>query len=216
MSRIITVAATLGLLTAGPALAQGRDLCAYKPSVMAGAAAEKAGAALAGTGQVVKEGARAAGNWMLMHPGQSVSMVSSAAASASGAASGAAAGSAAAGGGGLAASVGAIVTAPATLVVGAVTFAAVGSYEGLCYFAVERVTDPEKVRAIIDNISETDPLVWTRNTNKGPVMVLGGQQGETVYPIKKLYIADGMLKVRDWGLNSTLGPVAYVQAEASE
>ncbi|WP_425070697.1 hypothetical protein [Sagittula sp. S175] len=211
MSRILTAVVAMAVMVGGPAVAEGRDLCAYKPSVMAEAAADKAGAALAGTGQAAKAGARAAGNWMLMHPGQSVSMVSSAAGAASGAASGAAAGA-----GGLAASVGAIVTAPVTLVAGAVTFAAVGSYEGLCYFKVERVTDADEVRAIIDNISATDPLVWTRNTNKGPVMVLAGPEGETVYPIKRLYIADGMLKVRDWGLNSTLGPVAYVQAETAE
>lgn len=183
-------------------------VCDYKPSRLAGAAASHAGSALEGAGATVRagvrEGAQAAGNYMLMHPGQSIKLVAGTASTVSGAATGA---------GGLAASAGAVLTAPVTLVAGAITFAAAGSYEGLCYFQVERVTDPQAVRAIIDDISKTDPLVWTRNTNSGPVMVLAGPEGETIYPIRKLYIADGLLKVRDWGLNSTLGPIAYVAPE---
>lgn len=201
------------IMAAAPVWAEGPGVCAYKPSALAGVAAEKASGALTGAGAVARAGAeagaRAAGNWMLMHPGQTVTLASSAAGTATSAATGAATGAT-----GLAATVTAVVTAPVTLVVGAVTFAAAGSYEGLCYFQVERVTDPAEVRAIIDSISESDPLVWTRNTDKGPVMVLAGPKGETVYPIKKLYIADGVLKVRDWGLNTTLGPVAYVEPEA--
>ncbi|EBA10523.1 hypothetical protein [Sagittula stellata] len=200
----------LAMMAALPSLAWAEGVCANKPSKLAGAAAERAGTVLSGAGDVAKSGAKAAGNYMLMHPGQSVKLVTGAAGTVSSATT------AAGGVGGLAASVTAVVTAPVTLVVGAVAFAAVGSYEGLCYFQVERVTDPDEVRAIIDSITETDPLVWTRNTNKGPVMVLAGPDGEQVYPIRKLYIADGMLKVRDWGLNSTLGPVAYVQPEEEE
>jgi hypothetical protein len=187
------------------AQARGAGLCDYKPSILAGAAAQKAGAAGRALAPVAKEGARTAGQWMLMHPGQSVTLLSSAAGTASGTVAGA---------GGVAATVTAIATAPVTLAVGAVTFAAAGGYEGLCYFKVERVTDEAAVRAIIDDITQNDPLAWTRNTNKGPVMVLAGPEGETIYPIRKLYIADGLLKVRDWGLNPVLGPVAYVQPEA--
>lgn len=194
----------------GPLQAQDQKsgLCDYKPSILAGTAVQKAGEAGRALAPVARDGARAAGQWMLMHPGQSVSLLSGAAGTASGSAAGA---------GGVAATVTSIVTAPVTLAVGAVTFAAAGGYEGACYFKVDRVTEPEAVRAIIDNITQTDPLVWTRNTNKGPVMVLAGPEGETVYPIRNLYIADGVLKVRDWGLNSTLGPVAFVEeAGASE
>lgn len=193
----------LAMLTALPSLAWAEGVCANKPSKLAGAAVDRAG-------DVARTGARVAGNYMLMHPGQSVKLVTGAAGTVSSATT------AAGGVGGLAASVTAVVTAPVTLVVGAVAFAAVGSYEGLCYFQVERLTDPDEVRAIVDSITETDPLVWTRNTNKGPVMVVAGPEGEQVYPIRKLYIADGLLKVRDWGLNSTLGPVAYVQPEEEE
>ncbi len=190
----------------GQAMAQEAGLCDYKPSILAGAAVQKAGEAGKALAPVAREGARAAGQWMLMHPGQSVSLISGAAGTASGTAAGA---------GGVAATVTSIVTAPVTLAVGAVTFAAAGGYEGACYFKVDRVTDAEAVRAIIDNITLTDPLVWTRNTNKGPVMVLAGPEGETVYPIRQLYIADGVLKVRNWGLNATLGPVAFVEPAAA-
>lgn len=204
-TRIAAVAIAAALVSTG-VQAQQAGLCDYKPSILAGAAVEKAGAAGKALTPVAKDGARAAGQWMLMHPGQSVSLISGAAGGATSAATSA---------GGVAATVTSIATAPVTLAVGAVTFAAAGGYEGACYFKVERVTDAEAVRAIIDNITLTDPLVWTRNTNKGPVMVLAGPEGETIYPIRKLYIADGVLKVRDWGLNSTLGPVAYVEPDES-
>lgn len=202
----LALASLLAPLAHAQESAQDRGLCNYKPSILAGAAAGKASATGRALAPVAKDGAKAAGHWMLMHPGQSVTLLSSAAGTAT---------SAAASAGGVAATVTAIATAPITLAVGAVTFAAAGGYEGLCYFKVDRVTDPEAVQAIIEEITATDPLAWTRNTNKGPVLVLAGPEGETTYPIRKLYIADGLLKVRDWGLNSTLGPVAYVQAEST-
>ncbi|MFW2589271.1 hypothetical protein [Sagittula sp. SSi028] len=206
MPRLVAIGpALLACLTALPSHAQQETgICAYKPSRLAGAAADK----LSGTGDLAKTGAKAVGNYMLTHPEQGVSFVTGAASTLSGAAAGAG------GAGGLASGVVAVVTAPVTLAVGAVTFAAAGSYEGLCYLKVDRVTDPDDVRAIIDDISGHDPLVWTRNTNKGPVMVLAGPDGETTYAIKDLYIADGDLKLRNWGPNKTLGSVAYVQPEA--
>ncbi|GAA4217046.1 hypothetical protein GGQ68_003042 [Sagittula marina] len=203
MRHILSAALMTGLLAAGTAQA---GACDYKPSRLAASAKDKAAPVVGGVGTVAKTGAKTIGHYALMHPEKSISLVSSVAGS--GAAS-----SAAAGASGLGATAIAVITAPVTLIVGAITFGAAGSYEGLCYFKVDRVTEPDAVRSIVEDIASNDPLVWTRNTNSGPVMVLGSPEGETVYPIKNLYVADGVMKVRGWGINDSLGPVAYVALE---
>ena len=101
--------------------------------------------------------------------------------------------------------------APVTLVVGTVTLVGVGTYEGACYFQIERIVDPFQVRGIIESIAANDAAVSVVETDDGPSMVLDKEDGQESYMIRNLYIADGNLMHRDWLLNTNLGPVAYVR-----
>ncbi len=183
-----------------PAAAQA-GLCDHKPSKLAGAAGAamvsgvKAGAAAA------VDGAKAAGHYALMHPDKGLAMASTAAGNAGGLAAGAA---------GVMGTIGTIVTAPITLTVGAVSFGAAGTYEGLCYFAVDRVTDEAEVRRVLENIAANDPTVRILPDPEGDRLELAQGDKTESYRIRKLYIADGVLKHRDWGPNTDLGPVAFV------
>lgn len=103
--------------------------------------------------------------------------------------------------------------APATIIIGAITAVAIGGFEGVCYFKIERVTDPYQMMGIIESIAAQDPDISIAETPDGPVMVMTSDGEEKRYLIRKLYIADGDLKHRDWFLNTNLGPVAYVLPE---
>ncbi|MFC0202373.1 hypothetical protein [Paracoccus rhizosphaerae] len=43
--------------------------------------------------------------------------------------------------------------APVTIVVGAITIVGVGSYEGMCYFQIERIEDPFQVFGIVSDVA---------------------------------------------------------------
>ena len=111
----------------------------------------------------------------------------------------------------------AVVTAPATIIAGSVTAVALGGYEGACYFAVERVTDPDLVLAILRDMADrADPdrfALEPSGTSDGETLVLGDPDApdETQrYEVKDLYIADGMLLHRDRFLNTRIGKVIFV------
>ncbi len=199
------ILATLLLVSVAPTQAAA-GACDYKPSALVGSAREVASAGLRQGAVAAAEGARAAGHYALMHPGAGLTMVTSAAPGASGLAAGAA---------GMIGTVGAILTAPISLTVGAVTFGAVGAYEGLCYFSVERVTDEAEVRRILESIAERDPNVRVLAGADGDRLELRQGSERQVYPLKKLYIADGVLRHRDWLLNTNLGEVAWVAPESA-
>ncbi len=189
-----------------PAAVQA-GVCDHKPSKLAG----EVGAAVvsgvkAGTAAAV-DGVKAAGHYALMHPGKGLAMASTAAGNASGLAAGAA---------GVMGTIGTIVTAPVTLTVGAVSFGAAGTYEGLCYFAVDRVTDEAEVRRVLENIAANDPAVRILPDPGGDRLELMQGGATETYLIRKLYIADGVLKHRDWGPNTDLGPVAFVAPQEGE
>lgn len=117
---------------------------------------------------------------------------------------------------GLLGTVSAIVMAPATLVIGGIAIVGVGSFEGYCYFQVQRITDPYEVRKIVESVAEHDDSVSIVATDDGDAMALQiGDQTKT-YLLRKLYIADGQLKHRDFGLNTNLGPVAFTSKELPE
>jgi hypothetical protein len=153
------------------------------------------------------DGARAAGHYALSNPVSGLAMAGTAAETAGGLAAGAA---------GVAGTVGAIVTAPVTLTVGAVTLGAAGAYEGACYFSVERVTDEDEVRRILVNVALNDPEIGIVPGEDGDRLVLSRGGEERSFLVRKLYIADGVLKHRDWGPNTDLGTVAYIAPEAPE
>ncbi|WP_264210607.1 hypothetical protein [Leisingera thetidis] len=193
-------------LAASPAFA---DACDYRPSKLAGKTVSAAAAALGGGAAATGAGLQAAGYYTLVHSTSGLTMLGSTAAGASAAGTtGIVAGSAGAG-----ATAAGLAMAPATIVIGATAAVVIGGFEGVCYFKIERVTDPFHIMEIIKSIAAQDPAISIAETPDGPMMVVGSGGEEKRYLIRKLYIADGDLKHRDWFLNSNLGPAAYVVPE---
>jgi len=114
-----------------------------------------------------------------------------------------------------------VVTAPAAAVAGAVAAVGLGAYEGLCFFRDERITDYDEVLEVMWAIAESaDPTyfqVEERAADRnGAIVVLGdGLGGWTEYPVRKLYISNGVLMYRDWGLNTALGEVGFATLATS-
>lgn len=179
------------------------EACDYTPSKLAGKTATMIGTAVAGGGAATGVGLQAAGYYTLVHAGSGLTMLGSTAAGAS------AAGTVGimAGTGGVLGTVGAVLMAPVTIVVGAITIVGVGAFEGVCYFQVERVTDPYEVRTIIESVASKDTAVSIISTDDGDAMALTVLNETKTYLLRKLYIADGHLKHRDWGPNTNLGPI---------
>lgn len=187
------------------------EVCDYKPSSLVGKTATTVGTVIAGGATAAGVGLQAAGYYTLVHAGSGLTMLASTAAGAS------AAGTVGiiAGSGGVAGTVGAILMAPATLVIGGVAIIGVGAFEGACYFQVERITDPYEVRKIIESVALQDEAVSIVQTEDGDAMSLRILGETQTYLLRNLYIADGQLKYRDFGPNTNLGPILYT-SEAKE
>jgi hypothetical protein len=197
---------TIAVLAAGLIALAGQasaGACDYAPSRLAGKTAAAVGATLAGGGAVAGAGVQAAGYYILVHGGSDLTMLTSAAAGAGSMIAGAAG------------AVGAVLTAPATIIVGGLTLIAVGSFEGICYFQVERVTDPYEVREVVESIAAHDGTVSLVKTEDGIAMALDEAGEVRTYLLRNLYIADGELKHRDLFRNTNLGPV-FLTSENTE
>jgi hypothetical protein len=184
------------------------DVCDYTPSNWAGKTATTIGTAIAAAGP----GLKAAGYYTLVHSGSGLTMLGSTAAGASAAGTvGIIAGTAGAIG-----TVGAILLAPVTIVVGGLTIIGVGAYEGACYFQIERVTDPYQVREIVESVASQDDAVSILSTDDGDAMALQIADNTETYLLRNLYVADGELKHRDYGPNTTLGPILFTSETLDE
>jgi hypothetical protein len=117
---------------------------------------------------------------------------------------------------GLLGTVSAVIMAPAPRVIGGIAIVGVGSFEGYCYFQVQRITDPYEVRKIVESVAEHDDSVSIVAIDDGDAMALQLGGKTKTYLLRKLYIADGQLKHRDFGLNTNLGPVAFTSKELPE
>lgn len=169
--------------------------CDYAPSRLAGKTAAAIGGTLAASGAVAGASLKAAGYYVLVHGASDLTALASAATGAGGAVAG------------TAGAVGAALMAPATIIVGGLTLIALGSFEGVCYFKVERVTDPYEVREIVESVAAHDASVSLVRTDEGLAMALD-ESGETrTYLLRNLYIADGELKHRNRFINANLGRV---------
>ena len=95
-----------------------------------------------------------------------------------------------------------------------------GTAEGICYFRVDKVTDPYEVRRILEAIAAVDPAMSIVSTDKGDSLSLEVKGEQKLFLMRKLYIADGKLRYRDWGPNRNLGQVLLsappAQAETVE
>jgi hypothetical protein len=107
------------------------------------------------------------------------------------------------------------LAAPGAAVAGAVAVVGLGAYEGLCFFSDDRVTDYGEVLAVMEAIAvSADPAFF--RVEPGPqgkdeaVVILGdGTGAETGYPVRRLYISNGVLMHRNWGVNTALGNVGF-------
>jgi hypothetical protein len=182
------------------------EVCDYTPSKLVGGAMSTAAATMGGGAAVAGVGMKAAGYYTLVHASSGLTMLASTAAGAS------AAGTTGiiAGTGGVGATIASIAMAPITIAVGAITVIGVGTYEGLCYFQIERITDPYLVYGVVESISENDPAVSIETTEDGPRLTLALEEEQKSYMIRDLYIADGQLMHRDFAFNTKLGSVAFV------
>lgn len=212
--RPILVAAFL----AAPALVQA-DVCDFRPSVLAGKAGQAAKATAGAMVSAATETVRAVGVYTLENPVSGVSMISTGVSSAAAAGS-----SVAAGAGGALTSAGAIATAPVTIAVAGLTAVALGSYEGVCYFRQERITDYDEILYIVSNLSaNSDPTLFRlipegteyvtlrgRNAIAGQdkVRIASTGVGPFIFDVSNLYITDGVLMHRDAGRNTVIGTVA--------
>ena len=99
----------------------------------------------------------------------------------------------------------------------AVAAVGLGAMEGLCYFRDERISNYGEVLQVMQAIAASaDPAYFRVDSGsprqKSAVIVIGdGSGGATEYPVRKLYIVNGVLMHREWGLNTPLGDVGFMR-----
>lgn len=195
------------------------DLCDFRPSLLASKAGQAAKATAGAVASVANEGVRAVGVYTLKNPVSGISMISTGVSSAAAAGS-----SVAAGAGGALTTAGAIATAPVTIAVAGLTAVALGSYEGVCYFRQERITDYDEILYIVSNLSaNSDPTMFRLIPEGTDYVTLKGRNaiasddkvriaatgvGPFIFDVKNLYITDGVLMHRDAGRSTVIGNVA--------
>ncbi|MDP4990733.1 MAG: hypothetical protein NWQ37_05950, partial [Marivita lacus] len=107
--------------------------------------------------------------------------------------------------------------------VAGLTAVALGGYEGVCHFQVERITDYDEILYIVSNLSaNSDPTMFTLIPEGSPYVTLRGRDaiatankvrvastgiGPFIFDVENLYIADGTLMHRDRGRNTVIGEV---------
>lgn len=209
---LAVIAASFSLITTVSA-----SVCDYRPSQVLG----NSGAAIigggAGAAAAAGGAAKAAGVYTLVHATTGATMVGGTWAGAS------AAGTAGIIGGtaGIVGTVVAVVTAPVTIIAAGVTAASVGAFEGACYFTDTRVTDYKEVNAVVADIASTAPskdfqyTPGSEGDNNGTVWIRSSEGGDR-FNISELYIENGVLKHREWGVNRTLGIVAVITEEEAK
>ena len=192
------------------------DTCDYRPSRILGDAGSKA---MIGSGVAVSSASGAAsamGLYTLVHAGSGLTMLGSTMAGASGAGTiGIIAGT-----GGVIGAAGAVILNPFVWVPAAIVGLGGGGFEAACAFLVdERITEYEEVLEILMSFSvHADPEYFRIVTNAIPAFIelSDGDGSWTRYDIEDLYIADGMLKNRDWGPNTSIGRVVLLKDDDVE
>jgi hypothetical protein len=202
--------------TAGPVAA---NVCDYRPSMIIGqgtsGAVAAAGGTAAGAGAVMK----AAGFYTLVHAGSGLTMLGSTMAGASAAGTvGIIAGTAGAIG-----TVGAVLLAPVTIVVGGVTAVGVGGFEAACYFTDERITNYDEILAFMQHLAQHHPedrfqlVTGIPGRRDDAIKIWNPLDGDLdTYLVADLYIVNGTLMHRQWGPNRSLGYIAYVHQQDIE
>ncbi|MGB3690661.1 MAG: hypothetical protein WBA02_15320 [Jannaschia helgolandensis] len=212
MQKSLAAAVTVALIAIAPSIGHAA-VCDYKPSKLFGRVASTmtdTGAAPVSTDVTNAT----AGSYTLIHAQSGSSLLNRAVSGRSVTETVAVA----SGASGILATLASIATAPVTLIAGAVTAVALGSYEGACYFSVDRVTDSDKILAILQDMERTanPDYFWmeTPEDADGPMIYVRDLEDANKlrsYEVSRLYIADGLLKHRDLALNTTIGKVIYTE-----
>lgn len=207
-----TFAVAWGLApTAGTA-----DLCAYRPSYLLGGLGT--GAVVAGGGATVATAtaANVAGVYTLVHSTSGLTMVGSTLAGTSAAGTIGIIG----GTGGAIGTATAIVTAPGTIIAAAVAAVGTGGIEAYCYYGVdEKILEYEAVEAILIDVAATaDPEIlryyYVPQQNSALELNINGEQ--YVYRVEDLFFINGVLKVDDWGPNTEIASLIWLEADSDE
>lgn len=192
------------------------DTCDYRPSRILG---DTVSTAVVGGGLAVSSttgAASALGVYTLVNAGSGLTMLGSTLAGASGAGTiGIIAGT-----GGAIGTAGAIILNPFVWVPAAILGVGGGGFEAACAFLVdERITEYDEVLAVMQSFAtHADPEYFRLVTNAIPAFISlsDGEGTWTRYDIENLYIADGVLKHRDWGRNTVIGRVILLSDSDSE
>ena len=190
-------------------------VCDYRLSQMVNPAAATTVVAVGGAGATIGPGAMALGSlYFFPHAASGTVMLGSTLAGASGAGT-----IGIIGGSGFAAGVLAVLTAPVTVVIAAGTAITVGGVEAGCYFVDERITEEEKVHAILRQVSLTANEEYFKffdvsdeeaaEVGTASRVRIPDEDGEyQFYEVQNLYIVNNELLHKDWFLNTSLGNIA--------
>jgi hypothetical protein len=207
--RFLVSALAVGM--AGLAASQGMaGVCEYKPSAWIGQSGSTAVVTATGGTAITGMAAQAAGFYTLVHATSGLTMVGSTLAGSSAAGTIGIIG----GTGGAVGTAAATVMSGPVIVVTAVAAVGLSGFEVGCLFTVERVTDYDNVLAFMQEVANhADPDLFRIGTmvdGRAAIIISDGSERAS-YPVEELYIADGVLKHRDWFLNTTIAEVAWVQ-----
>lgn len=117
---------------------------------------------------------------------------------------------------------GAALTNPVGIVVGAVVAVGVGGAEGYCYFRDERITDYNEILVTMRALAENaDPAFFRLEEPNDPTLTTAAifvRRDDGVsdrYPVKNLYIVNGVLKHRKFGRDTVIGNVGLEIVETT-
>lgn len=194
------------VLTAALSAAAFAGICDYRPSSLIGGGTS--GAAIGGSSAVALTGSamQVTGTYLITNATTGAVMVGSTLPGGSAAGT---VGIVAGTGGGVGATLG-LISAPAVAVAAGATAVVGAGMEGGCYFADDRITDFNQVHIIVQQAVRNAPPDQMGITYKsdGPVLWIREVSGEiSGYSILNLYVVNGELYNRDWGLNTDIGPV---------
>ena len=190
-------------------------VCDYRLSQMVNPAAATTVVAVGGAGATIGPGAMAIGSlYFFPHAASGTVMLGSTLAGASGAGT-----IGIIGGSGFAAGVLAVFTAPITVFIAAGTAITVSGVEAGCYFVDERITEEEKVHAILRQVSLTANEEYFKffdvsdeeaaEVGTASRVRIPDEDGEyQFYEVQNLYIVNNELLHKDWFLNTSLGNIA--------
>ena len=202
-------------LTLLPAMSLA-EACDYRPSALVGGGTASAVAVTGGAVSSAGVALPAAGFYTLTHATTGLTML----ASTGGGASAAGTVGIIGGTGGLIGSAAAFLSAPVTVVVGAVAAVGIGGYEAICYFQDERVTDFDAVYSAVAEVAlYANPEMFRLDTppeskEAARIFIRNGEGEFDVYDVEDLYIVNGVLYNRDWFRNTQIGSLTFVQIAA--